>query len=649
MSNPQITIGILAQDRAKGVLQGVDNKVKGTADKVEMQGNRMAASTQKTTNKIRGNFTTMATGIALAATSISALTTSFSILDKAATAVKAQSVSLARAQDTVTRSTTQLDAMTLNLAKKRESLSKKVAAGKISTKDLAIEEERLLNLEQKLSDQEAKLVTDRSNIEAITLRLRDAQVNLSDTYQNFFVNLGPQILFIGLGITTMLDQMGIKINAVRIKTLFLNAAMKLTFLTSPWGIAILVVTAAIAALAFNIGGVQDKVKELGKIILTFIDAHFKPLADAIRWFLNNVLKPLGGLFDTTLPDSVMNTQDAFTELQTQTNDNIKTTFDYDKELEKMQQQLEIEVPTAAAITVEGLDDVTDAQDNTTESLKGVQATIARNIELYGVMGRTAIEAGVVTAGSIEQAGKIITSAARGIDKELRQVITTLNFLRGQQTEVRKRGSLAGARGNTLAANARREEAKNIGNQIQSARARGLSLALAGGSAFSDIFREFETGSGGIRYVNTDDGKIGVTPSGTSFATRKRPGSLRTVQQAIDDNLGSFDRTRARELLGSSQKRFSSWKPEYQNISREQFFDLKTAQTGLDEILPRDTLIKAHKGEHAKITPGGSRRPLMISLMLDRETIATAIIDDIDALLVDRHAERLRVMRQKVIA
>ena len=33
---------------------------------------------------------------------------------------------------------------------------------------------------------------------------------------------------------------------------------------------------------------------------------------------------------------------------------------------------------------------------------------------------------------------------------------------------------------------------------------------------------------------------------------------------------------------------------------------KIAQTGLDELLNRDTMIYAHKGEHARITPKNER-------------------------------------------
>ena len=727
--NQQLTLNIRADDQASGVVRNAANNI------------------EKSTNKASGamsklNVNTLRAGVGIASIGAGAvsLATSFSVLDKAQTKVAASTKGAKAAEDTLNLSITTLKQNNLSLTKSEQKLIRLRESGTATSQQLALAEEDLAIKTQKVADQEGKVATNRENLEVTSLRLRDAEVDLSDTRTNFVANLAPQILSLTLGAVTAVSSLTtanlgnvkslftrigahkletVSLGAVNVATRKVTLSMKLMQIAmGPIGIAILGITSLFTLWATNTFGLRDKINALGQQVLEFTEVHLKPLADILKFLNEKVIIPLTSTIDKFLNpslDHIVESADDATESVNGATEsvngatesvngatesvngatesvngatesvngatesvngatesvngatesvngatesvngatesvngatesvngatesvngatesvngatesvngatesvngfdqalilNTQSLADMEEETQAMIEALNPTLIEAASLSEDAMMDFSDANDKTTESLKGVEATVARNIELYGVMGRAAIEAGVVTAGSIEQAGKIITSAARGIDKELRQVITTLNSLRGQQTEVRKRGSLAGARGNTLAANARREEAKNIGNQIQSARARGLSLALAGGSAFSDIFREFYTGSGGIRYVNTDDGILGVTPSGTSFATRKRPGSLRTVQQAIDNNLGSFDRTRARELLGSSQKRFSSWKPEYQNISREQFFNLQTAQHGFTGSVNKPTLFLAGEAgrEQVNITPSG---------------------------------------------
>ncbi len=219
-------------------------------------------------------------------------------------------------------------------------------------------------------------------------KLRLAQDNLNDTYTNFVAGIGPQIFTTIFGIQNAMRGLGITsiqqlVPAIR----GVGTAFTTTFLTNPVGIAILGISAVVLALALNVGGLRDKVVELGNQILAFLDQHIRPLADAIRYVID-LFRPLADIFGVVMPDNITASQDAVDELESVavpaleniTQEAVNLGTGMGDMAENIQKQ------TGLANQV-----IENMGATTTRIFNGVRETIAFNIDAWGKMGRTAIE------------------------------------------------------------------------------------------------------------------------------------------------------------------------------------------------------------------------------------------------------------------
>lgn len=316
-SNPQVTIGISAVDNARQTLEQVDKKIQQTTSIVETSGSKLTSVGQK----LKANWQDLATTAAGLGAGVVGFATSFGTLEKA-------QLSADQAQ--------------LTYAKSVERLNDLMQSGKASTQDIANAQE-----------------TVRLNTE----KLKQAQDNVNDTYANFLANVPSQLMSFGVAansIFSMLKAQQISTAATSVATSAtysgalagMNAstvattgalhgfrlASILAFVTNPAGAAIIGVTTLVTLLAFNVGGLRDRVAELGQAIMRFLDEHFKPLADGIRWFIDNVIAPFTGAFSTEIPESVQTasasledygrvieqTQQVTTNFTTTTINNVKT-------------------------------------------------------------------------------------------------------------------------------------------------------------------------------------------------------------------------------------------------------------------------------------------------------------------------------------
>jgi len=335
-SNSQLTIGVTAIDNAKGVLSNVDRAVTDTANNVEAQSGRMITRTSMLAQKFRENFGSIAVGVASLSAGMVSFATSFSNLDKAQLSLQTQTTALARANDQLNAKQTGADAATLKLQKSIERLNDLQTSGKASATDLAFAQEQVRINSEKLAQKQTELVTSQQTVEDYTQRVKLAQDNLNDTYSNFIANIPVQFMSFATGAASIMKILGYETNLASIKQAFASLIYKessvslgaltvvthqyrlaslAAFVTSPVGIAILAISTLVLALAFNVGGLRDRLFELGDAIMAFLDLHFRPLADAIRWFIDNVAKPLGEFFGSALPADINSTNQAFAQTQ----------------------------------------------------------------------------------------------------------------------------------------------------------------------------------------------------------------------------------------------------------------------------------------------------------------------------------------------
>jgi hypothetical protein len=242
-NNPSVVIGVAATDTASKVLDNVDCKVAILSTDVERTGDKVETSTKKMSATSTAHWAQMATSVATLGAGLVSFATSFDTLEKAQ--VRAQQANL-------------------TYQKAQAHLEELQRSGKASADDIA------------RAQQAVSIASDKARL------AQDAQ---SDTYTNFLANVPLQMISFGTSAITMLTSMQGATGALSTAMGVFRSASIMAFITNPVGIAIIGITTLVALLVFNVGGLRDMFVNLGKIILDFLDAHFKPLADGIRWFL----------------------------------------------------------------------------------------------------------------------------------------------------------------------------------------------------------------------------------------------------------------------------------------------------------------------------------------------------------------------------
>lgn len=356
-SNPQISIGVTAIDQASSVLSGVDRAVLSTAKKIEESGNRTISKWGQIKDNIKAHGVDIAVGIASLSAGVVSFATSFDVLEKAQLATDKAQLALTRSQ---------------------EHLEKLQSSGKATAEQLAIAQEQV-----------------RLNTEKVALS-QDAQ---NDTYMNFLANIPSQIISMGMGVSSVFTAITSSTISSTLAMHGFRLASIAAFITNPVGIAIIGISALVAALVFNIGGLRDMVFKLGDAIMDFLDAHFKPLADAIRWFLDNVAKPLGNFFgggtSTALPESITRAETSLANYDTAiTNSAITTT-------------------TASAIMTQGIGAIE------TGAFKAANAVADLEQKLKGITGASSASSGKNPlsdfAGPFGGQGQAVASAGRTVN------------------------------------------------------------------------------------------------------------------------------------------------------------------------------------------------------------------------------------------
>jgi hypothetical protein len=276
ISNPAITIGVSAVDTAKDVLAQTDANVKRTTDSIEQSGNKLTTKFTEVSARFKQNMSSILQTAAGLGAGIAGFATSFDTLERAQVAA---------------------DRANLTYSKSLERLNEMQASGKASAEELANQQEQV-----RIASEKARL----------------AQDALGDTYTNFLANVPGQLISFGVaanGIYTMLrgHQVAGSVSATAhaatysgalasmnvsnlrtiASTIALRAATIAAFLTNPATAAILGVATLITLVAFNVGGLRDAFYNLGKAVYEFFVQYFKPLADGMKWFYDNVLKPIG--------------------------------------------------------------------------------------------------------------------------------------------------------------------------------------------------------------------------------------------------------------------------------------------------------------------------------------------------------------------
>lgn len=266
--NQQILLQIQAQNQAGQALGQVQNQVRQTEKTVTAANQRMSTSTQQ----LNRNLLQAGAGFAGVASSATAFATSFSVLDKAETAVRSQEAAV--------------EALNVSMARTQTRINKLREEGKTDT-------EAYTNAVQDLEAKNARL-------EATQLRLRDAQVQLEDTYTNFIANIAPQMFAMVFGVQNAIRGLGVESIRASLGMFRMNAGARaasigmraLNFAMGPIGIALIGITTLFTLWATNAFGIRDALNELGAKIQEFLDTHIKPLGDALRWLNENILQPL---------------------------------------------------------------------------------------------------------------------------------------------------------------------------------------------------------------------------------------------------------------------------------------------------------------------------------------------------------------------
>ncbi len=242
-NNPSIVIGVSAIDTAKDVLTSVDSRIKQTTTNIETEGNKINTKFAQISASIRQNITGIATTAAGLTAGIVGFATSF---------------------DTLERSQVGADRAALMYAKSQETLNDMLKSGKASATEIANATEQV-----------------RVNSE----RARLAQDQLGDTYKNFLANVPAQLISFGTSASAIYSM--VKAHQLTMAQRVWQIAM------GPVGWAILGISTLIVLITTNAFGFRDALYSLGKAVYDFFVQYFKPLADGMKWFYDNVLVPIG--------------------------------------------------------------------------------------------------------------------------------------------------------------------------------------------------------------------------------------------------------------------------------------------------------------------------------------------------------------------
>lgn len=304
-SNPAVVIGITATDTARSVLQQVDQKIADTATKIDDAGQKVITRTQLMSTNVRKHFGDILQSAAGLGAGIVGFATSFSTLDRAQANSQAATLALARAQDTLQTSQTTAQAAQVAYAKALDAYQKKLDSGKASADELATAQDALAVKAQKLADANDKLKTNQQNLELATTKQKLAQDDASDAYTNFLANIPSQMIGFGVAAQGIWQMVGASqkvssatttasavvyngalasMNVANIETStttqLLGNTMRAVFLSNPITLPLIAISALIMAIAFNVGGLRDRINELGKAIGDAIP-FLRPLLEAI--------------------------------------------------------------------------------------------------------------------------------------------------------------------------------------------------------------------------------------------------------------------------------------------------------------------------------------------------------------------------------
>lgn len=409
MSNPQVTIGVTAVDKAGAVLQSVDQKIAQTATNVDTASSKIVSRTSQMSAQVKQNFGQIATSAASLAAGITSFAFSFGTIEKAQASAMSQQITY---------------------EKSLQRLEKLQNSGKATAEQLATAELEVANNANKL---------------------KIAQDQVSESYTQFLAQIPSQMIAFGHGFSGMLQNIsGKSIPQLLSGLKTLNLTMISTFVTSPWGIALIAGASLIAIFAFNVGGLRDRIFELGDAIMRFLYDHFRPLHDAIKWFIDNVAKPFAGFFSTSAPESIDTTSMAFETLN-------KTTLDLGSSMPTALMQVESAFGSLEAKGVQSANNILAAYERMKNGVSSSVTSIFDPGFRDGVFGRSGSGSAVNAARTVtltnfrNPAGGVQLSARvaqNGLDEFLPQD-TVIFAHKGEHAKITPAGQSSGGRGGPL--------------------------------------------------------------------------------------------------------------------------------------------------------------------------------------------------------
>ena len=471
-NNANILLLITAENKASQVLQQVQEQATQTQDKISQANEKVSQSVQK----VERNYLQAGAAFTAVGASVAGFVTSLDNLERAQ--------------------------LKVDIAQKH--VNDLIARGKAGTEEYRIAQEKL----------------------------RLAQDNLNDTYVNFIAGIGPQMFSIIFGLQAGFKALGVTSVSQLIPAIRgVGTALKATFITNPVGIAILGITTVIGLLVFNVGGLRDKIVALGNQILSFIDAHLKPLADAIR-FIIDLFKPLGEIFGLVMPQEMSETQNAIEDLQgvaIPSFENMRRETDIleDTIIESFENMRQESLVLGTSIAL-----ITDrANIDMAKMAIGVEVTVQRNIENFGRVGRTArdmvgdiAESTADAADIMQQNASVMVDAGNAIASVLGQI---RSLQAGKVTDFRtvsmKGGKTIRLKANTRVAEAAERQAGIVNAAIDeqiSGLLKRQSELIAGLNIGGLTLGEKILGVGGGGIIGTSGTVFGtgltqaITPGGT---------------------------------------------------------------------------------------------------------------------------------------
>ncbi|MEM2760493.1 MAG: hypothetical protein QXU32_06665 [Nitrososphaerales archaeon] len=613
MSSSNIVLIVTAENKAGQVLQQVQQEANKTQQAIANENEKVAL----TAHKLNVNALQAAAGFAAVTASAVSLGTSLSNLEKAKLRVETAQKNIIVAQATA----------------KETQLAYNRAVEKFGP-DSEQAQKSLLRLQA--AQQQVEIAQQKAKL---------AQDQMSDTYANFIASLAPQIISMTFGIQSAFRALGITSVSQLIPAVHgVGSALRAAFLSPPpVGLIIAGAATVVALLTTNAGGLRDAIVKLGEQIFQFIQQHLRPLADLLTFLNNSVIKPLAEVLGITAVQAAAEAENAFNDLE-------KETTSLGLGIGLMTDQINKEL-------IPALDPALTSKTNAVnEVLKGTQAIVQRNIELYGAIGRTAIE----NAGRMFEASTVTVTGLSAIEKTLIRIqelqgtkISTGPELFGfsattppgarfspeqSMTDLLARSSsarekLEAAEAHNLAVD------EEIGRLTRMAQSLMLATGQVSPVALFGAGVQLSGGLGGTIALSRTGSQL-VTEFGT-FISRisgapinllSLGGNTVTLAQAIQMGLGlnRLDVNAALNLLN----RQSNTIRDFRTLSREEFFSLVKAQYGFEGFVDRPTLFLAGEAgsEHVKITPNANRRALSLVLEIDGRAFAEAIVDDIDQLI-----------------